>query len=242
METATYGKAGVDATSSVLALTQLGDAGDHPEEILWWAMGRSKRLVQASTFNLEDQVITHILYEVLGERVPVVFVDTLHHFPQTLDVVLETRDRYDLDLVVLEPAGADTRQGFEEVYGQRLWKRDLEAFHRVTKIEPFGRGMMELGADAWITGRRRDQSAARADMTIFELDPEGRLKVNPLAYWTRRMAWAYVMARAIPYNELYERGYASIGDEPLTGRTENGEPERAGRWRGTPKSESGLHY
>lgn len=242
MTTQTYGTPGFDVTSSVASLAALGGEQDNPEEILWWAAGRSRRLVQASTFNLEDQVITHILYEILGERVPVLFVDTLHHFPETLDVVLETRERYDLDLFVCGPEGVGTREKFEQMYGEKLWERDVEQYHRLTKIEPFQRALEDLGADGWVTGRRRDQGPSRAEMNVFELDPRGRLKANPLAYWTRQMSRAYVQSRAIPYNVLYDGGYPSIGDEPLTEPVDSGDVERSGRWKGSPKSECGMHY
>jgi phosphoadenosine phosphosulfate reductase len=238
----TFGEPGVTSTSSVVSLTSMGSEKDKPEEIIWWASGRSKKLVQASTFNLEDQVITHMLYEVLGEKVPVLFVDTKHHFAETLAVMNETLEKYDLDLVVCHPDGAGTRDEFSALHGEKLWERDLELFHRQTKIEPFQKGLEKLGVDAWITGRRRDQSSARAEMRVFEEDHKGRLKANPLAYWTRQMVLDYVRSNGIPYNVLHDRGYPSVGDEPLTEPVDSDDSERAGRWRGSPKSESGMHY
>ena len=238
----TFGHPGVGTTSSVVSLTSMGSEKVKPEEIIWWASGRSKRLVQASTFGPEDQVLTHMLYEVLGEKVPVVFADTKHHFAETLAVMDETRERYGINLVVFHPEGAGTREEFAALHGEKLWERDLEAFHRLTKIEPFQAGLDRLEVDAWITGRRRDQSASRAEMRVFEQDPRGRLKANPLAYWTRDAVWEYVRENGIPYNALHDKGYTSIGDEPLTSPVEEGEGERAGRWRGSRKGESGLHY
>jgi phosphoadenosine phosphosulfate reductase len=79
-------------------------------------------------------------------------------------------------------------------------------------------------------------------MNVFETDPLGRFKTNPLAYWTRQMSWAYVLSRSIPHNVLHDRGYPSIGDEPLTEPVDSGDVERAGRWKGSPKGESGMHY
>ncbi len=242
VEKKTFGVQGAGITSSVHSLTTMGSESDLPEEILWWAAGRAKHCVQASTFSIEDQVITHFLYENLGEKIPVVFVDTLYHFAETYEVMRLTRERFGLELVVLRPEGADTREQFEALHGERLWERDLEEYHRLTKIEPFQKGLEALEADAWITGRRRDQAPSRADMRVFEADPKGRLKANPLAYWTRQKALDYITEHGIPYNALHDRGYPSIGDEPLTGPVEPGEGERAGRWRGSPKNESGLHY
>lgn len=79
-------------------------------------------------------------------------------------------------------------------------------------------------------------------MPIFERDSQGRLKVNPLANWTYTQVWNYlVVGRQVLYNPRYDQGYSSIGDEPLTTTTQAEEEERAGRWRGTAKTECGIH-
>jgi phosphoadenosine phosphosulfate reductase len=91
----------------------------------------------------------------------------------------------------------------------------------------------------WITGRRRDQSKSRTDMPHVEIGD--RVKVNPLASWTRKDVWSYIMKHDVPYNPLHDRGYTSIGDAPLTTPTQAGEDERAGRWRGQDRAECGLH-
>jgi phosphoadenosine phosphosulfate reductase len=78
-------------------------------------------------------------------------------------------------------------------------------------------------------------------MPIFELDNLGRLKVNPIAASTRKDSWAYVAEHGVIYNPLHDQGYPSIGDEPITTKVADGEDERAGRWRGTAKTECGIH-
>jgi phosphoadenosine phosphosulfate reductase len=78
-------------------------------------------------------------------------------------------------------------------------------------------------------------------MPILEPDSDGRLKINPLANWTRKDLWTYVFQHNVVYNPLHDRGYASIGDEPLTTPVQPGEDERAGRWRGSQKTECGIH-
>jgi len=135
----------------------------------------------------------------------------------------------------------DSREAFIAKYGEALWDTDIEKFHHVTKIEPLQRGLDELNTVAWITGRRRDQAVTRADMPVFELDKQGRLKVNPLAAWTRKESWAYAYEYDMMYNPLHDQGYASIGDEPITTPIAEGEDERAGRWRGSGKTECGIH-
>lgn len=229
----------------------LGPAGDSPREILRWACGEfpAGGLVVSTAFGVGGIVLIHMLHEE-GLRLPVVFIDTLHHFPETLGLAERVRERYDLDLRVERPA-ADAK-GFERVHGPRLWERDVERFHQVTKVEPMNRAL--AGVNGWITARRRDQAPSRAQLPVVEqwgnghlagrdTSPEHalRLKINPLAGWSRDRVWAFVRAHDLPYNPLHDRGYASIGDRPLTTPVAPGEDERAGRWRGSERTECGLH-
>ncbi|QIZ73772.1 phosphoadenosine phosphosulfate reductase [Oxynema aestuarii AP17] len=216
----------------------------HPREILAWCIENIPHgLVQSTAFGVSGMVIMDVLYRDLQpqRRVPVLFLDTLHHFQETLDLVEQSRKRYNLDLHVYKALDADSREAFALRYGDELWHRAVDKFHYLTKVEPLERGLKDLDTVAWITGRRRDQSPSRANMGVFEYDKKGRLKVNPLAYWTRNQTWGYVIEHGVPYNVLHDRGYASIGDEPLTTPVAAGEHERAGRWRGSAKMECGIH-
>lgn len=216
----------------------------NPKDILaWCVINMPTGLVQTSAFNVDDIVITDLLYRDLKPEnpVPVLFLDTLHHFPQTLDLVAKTKLIYHLNLQVYKTSQANTRQEFAAKFGDDLWGTNVTKFHEITKIEPLQRGLAELGAIGWITGRRRDQAATRADIPIFELDRQNRLKVNPLANWSRKESWAYVFEYDVTYNPLHDQGYPSIGDQPLTTKIKAGEAERAGRWRDTDKTECGIH-
>ena len=225
-------------------LQQLNQRFDtaHPREILAWCVEHIPAgLVQTSAFNVDDLVITDILYRDLAHPVPVIFLDTLHHFPQTLELVAKAKEVYNLELKTYKIPDMDSREAFATKYGEALWDKDIAQFHHITKIEPLQRGLAELNTVAWITGRRRDQAATRADMPVFELDAQNRLKVNPIASWTRKETWAYVFKHGVIYNPLHDQGYPSIGDEPITTPVAEGEDERAGRWRGTGKLECGIH-
>ncbi|NET01990.1 MAG: phosphoadenosine phosphosulfate reductase [Sphaerospermopsis sp. SIO1G2] len=213
-----------------------------PTEVLKWSVENVPTgLVQTSAFNVDDLIITDILYKQLKRSVPVIFLDTLFHFPQTLELVAKAKEVYNLDLQTFKTPDIDTREAFTAKYGEALWDTDIAKFHDITKIEPLTRGLDELKTVAWITGRRRDQAVTRANMPIFELDNQGRLKINPLAAWTRKESWAYVAEHKVIYNPLHDQGYPSIGDEPITTKVGQGEDERAGRWRGTGKTECGIH-
>jgi phosphoadenosine phosphosulfate reductase len=215
-----------------------------PREILRWCVENIPTgLVQTSAFNVDDMVITDLLYRDLQPTtpVPVMFLDTLYHFPETLELVSKAKTIYHLDLQAYRVPDVDSREAFASRYGEALWEKDVDQFHQITKIEPLQRGLAELETVAWITGRRRDQAVTRGSMPVFERDGNGRIKVNPLATWTRKESWAYVFEHDVIYNPLHDRGYPSIGDEPLTTAIREGEDERSGRWRGTGKTECGIH-
>lgn len=207
-----------------------------PSSIIEWAVetvGRD-RLVVATSFGPTGVVNLHMLAGIAPE-VPVVFVDTLYHFDETLELANVVSEKYGLDVRIYRPA--ESRQEFERMHGERLWERDLDKFHELTKLHPMERALD--GVAGWITGRRRDQSESRAALPHVELGD--RIKVNPLASWTRKDVWSYIVKNGVPYNPLHDRGYTSIGDEPLTTPTSAGEHERAGRWRGQDRLECGLH-
>jgi phosphoadenosine phosphosulfate reductase len=210
--------------------------GADPGEVLRWAVESfpAGRVALSSTFGVGGMVLIHLLAE-RGLRLPILFVDTLYHFPETLEHAERVARRYDLDLRTYR--AAPTREAFEELYGSRLWEVDEERFHRLTKVEPMSKALE--GFDVWITGRRRDQSSTRADLPVVERGT--RIKVNPLANWSRDDVWTFVRLHEVPYHPLHDQGYASIGDAPLTTPVEDGEHERAGRWRGGGRLECGIH-
>ncbi|MBK8804586.1 MAG: phosphoadenylyl-sulfate reductase [Fibrobacteres bacterium] len=145
-----------------------------------------------------------------------------------------------MDLRVFKPAGLATESEFIARHGEALWDRDLDAYQEITKVEPMRRAMLETGAQAWISGRRRDQGGDRTDLPILEQSGE-RIKVNPLAAWTRKEVWGHILSRNLPYNPLHDLGYPSIGDRPLTEKADAEAGERSGRWKGRGKTECGIH-
>lgn len=216
----------------------------HPKSILMWCLENIPQgLIQSTAFGAGGTVLMDMLYRDLNPvpPVPVVFLDTLHHFPETIALAEQSRHRYNLDLRIYQPQGFKRRAAFEAQYGEALWEQDLNHYHQITKVEPLQRALKELEVTAWITGRRRDQSDSRTQMPIFEWDQQERLKINPLAAWTYKDIWGYVMNNQVLYNPLYDQGYASIGDQPLTTTVQAGEHERAGRWRGSNRLECGMH-
>ena len=210
--------------------------GAHPGDAIRWAVENVTpgRLIVASSFGPTGMVNLHLLAEIAPE-VPVAFVDTLYHFPETLEHAERVKERYGFDVRVYRPA--DSRKEFEETHGERLWDRDLELFHRLTRVEPMKRALE--GVEGWITGRRRDQSDSRADLAHVEVGD--RIKINPVASWPAEDVWSFIHDNDVPYNPLHDRGYQSLGDQPLTTPVAEEEHERAGRWRGNERLECGIH-
>lgn len=174
--------------------------------------------------------------------VDIIFLDTLHHFSETLALVDRVRERYPLvNFHIYKPDGVTTAKEFAQKYGDRLWETDGERYDWVAKVEPGQRAYRELQVNAVLTGRRRSQGGKRGDLDVIEIDEAGLIKVNPLANWSFQQVQEYIKANDVPYNDLLDSGYKSIGDWHSTQPVKQGEDERAGRWKGQQKTECGIH-
>jgi phosphoadenosine phosphosulfate reductase len=184
-----------------------------------------------SSFQAECVVLTHLLREVRPD-IPVLFLDTFHHFEQTLAYRDELSARWGLNLINLRAKTPSVG----------LWQAEsTEACCKRHKVEPLFSALE--GYDTWFTALRRDQSPSRANLQEvepFKLPARTISRVAPLAGWTARDVWAYAKAHDIPLLPLYELGYTSIGCEPCTAIPFDPENPRSGRWQGQ-KLECGIH-
>ncbi|KAF2839002.1 Phosphoadenosine phosphosulfate reductase thioredoxin [Patellaria atrata CBS 101060] len=215
-----------------------------PEEILRWCLTSLPSLYQTTAFGLTGLVTVDLLSKISPNKSPVdlIFLDTLHHFSETLALVDRVREKYpQVKLHVYKPAGTDTVEEFNVKYGENLWEADEELYDWVAKVEPAQRAYAELQVKAVLTGRRRSQGGKRGDLDIIEVDDAGLIKVNPLANWSFKQVQEYISGHQVPYNELLDQGYKSIGDWHSTQPIQEGEDERAGRWKGRAKTECGIH-
>ncbi|KIW67220.1 phosphoadenosine phosphosulfate reductase [Phialophora macrospora] len=216
-----------------------------PQEILRWAITTIPNLYQTTAFGLTGLVSLDMLSKLKVPRpqmVDLVFLDTLHHFPETLELVERVRARYPLvNIHTFKPAGVETAEEFKEKYGDKLWETDDNRYDYLVKVEPAQRAYRELNAYAVLTGRRRSQGGARGSLDIIEVDEAGLLKINPLANWTFEQIKQYIDENNVPYNALLDKGYKSVGDWHSTQPVQVGEDERAGRWKGQQKTECGIH-
>ena len=185
-----------------------------------------------SSFQAECVVLTHLLREQRSD-LPVLFLDTVHHFAETLAYRDEMTRRWNLNLVTLRAAQPQVG----------LWEAEsTEACCRRHKVEPLFTALE--GYDVWFTALRRDQSPSRTNLQEIEPFrlPSGKIiqRVSPLAAWTAKDVWAYARRHDIPLLPLYDFGYTSIGCEPCTSFPLDPLNPRSGRWGGQ-KLECGIH-
>ncbi|GAM82483.1 hypothetical protein ANO11243_004630 [Dothideomycetidae sp. 11243] len=216
-----------------------------PTDIIKWCITSLPRLYQTTAFGLTGLAINDMISKLDGPIKPdidLIFLDTLHHFDETLDLVDKVKRRYPhLTVHVYKPEDCDTAADFAARHGERLWESNEELYDYIAKVEPAQRAYSELQVSAVLTGRRRSQGGKRGDIDIIEVDDTGLVKVNPLANWSFQQVESYVKEHNVPTNALLQQGYRSVGDWHSTQPVSDSEDERAGRWKGRNKTECGIH-
>lgn len=211
--------------------------------ILEWAWNQfGTRAAIGTSFQGAGLVMMHLARQG-GFGFPVFTLDTGLLFPETLELKRRLEDFFGHPIETLTPESSVADQA--AIHGPELWQRDPDLCCMLRKVRPLQARLAHL--DCWITGLRRQQSDTRATTQIVEVylfdEDHGReiVKLNPMAAWTREEVWNYLREHRIPYNPLHDRGFRSIGCQPCTSRSVEGENERAGRWTGFKKTECGIH-
>jgi phosphoadenosine phosphosulfate reductase len=212
--------AGVDAATMLRALFAEGTLG---------------RVAVVSSFGTESAVLLHLVAQA-DPATPVIFVDTLKMFDETLayrDTLIERFGLTNNSVIQPDPAvlAAKDESGLR-------WSYDPDGCCAIRKVEPLARA--KVGLDSWISGRKAFQSVTRENLPRFEVE-DGRLKINPLGDWTKDDLEAYFDEHDLPRHPLEEQGFLSVGCQPCTSPVLPGEDPRAGRWRGWDKTECGIH-
>ena len=209
-----------------------------PQEILRWAAETyGPGLTMATAFGAEGCVLMAMLAEI-DRTVSIFNLETGYQFPETLELRDRIRDRYGIDVELVR--AEETVEEMEARFGGPIYGTRPDECCRIRKIEPLKRAVQ--GKTAWISAIRRDQTIHRSQAEIVEWDRKFDLvKISPLANWTKKDVWRYIMENDVPYNPLHDRGYPSIGCWPCTRAVSLGEDDRAGRWAGLQKIECGLH-
>lgn len=215
-----------------------------PPELLSWAYRtHGDRVAFASSFGAEDVVVI----DLIARHAPglrVFTLDTGRLPEETYDVMERVRTRYGLAIEVTFPdrTAVETLLREKGAFSFRESVENRKECCRIRKVEPLRRVLGEL--EAWVTGLRREQSVTRGELAQVEWDEgNGLLKLNPLADWSEAQVWAYIKEHDVPYNELHDRGFPSIGCAPCTRAVQPGEDVRAGRWwwEDPVTKECGLH-
>jgi phosphoadenosine phosphosulfate reductase len=194
---------------------------------------RVGRIALVSSFGAESVALLHLVAAV-DRTVPVLFLETGMLFAETLAYQRRVAERLGLtDMRVLRPGDLSGDSD------GALHRTDPDACCAMRKMAPLAEALGPF--DAWMTGRKRHQGGRRAALEFFEA-ADGRLKVNPLARWTPADVQDYIADNGLPRHPLVAKGYPSIGCAPCTQAVAAGEDARAGRWRGTAKTECGIHF
>jgi phosphoadenosine phosphosulfate reductase len=196
-----------------------------------------QRTALVSSFGAESAVLLHMAATV-DPALPVIFLDTGRHFPETLAYRDQLVDRLGLEDV--RSAYPDRTALLRYDRKGRLYAEDPDLCCDIRKTEPLGEALAAF--DAWITGRKRFQGGLRADLEVIEPQAgTSQLKLNPVARWSEERLEAYRLAHGLPAHPLVAKGYRSIGCATCTRPTAAGENARAGRWSGLDKTECGIH-
>ncbi len=194
------------------------------------------RVALVSSFGAESVVLLHMIASI-DKTAPVLFIDTEMLFAETLtyqkDVARE------LGLRNVQTITPDRDAVFLRDNSNRMHIHNPDGCCALRKTEPLERALDNF--DGWFTGRKRFQGGKRSELEFFEADGDSRIKVNPLAHWEPKDIAAYIAQHNLPKHPLVAKGFASLGCAPCTSKVIDGEDPRAGRWRGQPKSECGIH-
>lgn len=215
------------------------------ELLRWGAQQFGDKLTLACSLGAEDVVLVDLVAQHAPETT-IFTLDTGRLHQETYEVLDALRTRYSqLRFKIFLPEG----QAVEELVAEQGimgMRRTIDARRQccdIRKLRPLRRALQD--AEAWITGLRREQNVTRLDTLKVERDlMHGSIaKLNPLADWTQDQVWAWIRERGLPYNQLHDRGFPSIGCAPCTRAIADGEDERAGRWwwEQASSKECGLH-
>ncbi|MFC4322771.1 phosphoadenylyl-sulfate reductase [Litchfieldia salsa] len=194
-------------------------------------------VVYACSFGAEGMVLIDLIYKVKKDA-RIVFLDTGLHFKETYKLIDQVKSRYPKLKIELKKPNLTLLEQKNQ-YGDELWKSRPDLCCQIRKVEP----LKEVLSDnlAWVSGLRKDQSPARKHLQFINKDEKFKLvKICPLIEWTWDDVWTYIHLNNLPYNELHDKNYPSIGCEPCTQPVFD-DNLRGGRWSNHEKTECGLH-
>lgn len=189
-----------------------------------------------SAFGYSGIIMMYFLKGIAPE-LPIYFIDTRRHFPETLELVDTIRSNWGLTIVRVESELSEDE--ISRQFGQDLHATNPDRCCEIRKVQPFLKVM--ASRSVWMNALRRDQAATRRHLDILQRDARGTIKFYPLVDWTRAQCWKFIRKHGLPYNPLHDRKYMSIGCSCCTSPVPDGQEERHGRWQSQHKVECGLH-
>ena len=213
------------------------------EKLIEWTLEQyaDQRMVLTTGFGMEGCALID-LYAAHEQPLDVIYLDTGFFFPETHHLIDELKVRYP-HLNFINRGTSLTPEQQAAQHGDQLWKTNPDLCCELRKVDPMRDALDEV--DVWITALRRGQGPSRADLRVAEWNDKYKvIKISPLAKWSRQEVRNHVKANGVPYNELHDRGYPSVGCTHCTQAVAGVSPEdysREGRWAGTEKTECGLH-
>lgn len=232
--------------SEIKSIANKFESKPAPEILKWGFEKYGDKMVLASSFGAEDVVLIDMMCNINRNLTRVFTLDTGRLNQETYDLIDKIRKKYDIKVEAYFPNASDIEEMVANK-GMNLMYESVENRKlccNLRKVEPLKRALKLF--DCWITGLRREQTATRNKILKIEVDTLNNniTKLNPLADWTNDEIWKYIRENKVPYNELHDRGYPSIGCEPCTRAIKEGEDPRAGRWwwENDTHKECGLHW
>ena len=208
-------------------------------ECLKWAYKEyGEEIVYACSLGAESSVLLHLISKI-KPNARITFIDTSLHFKETYEILKEVKEKYH-DFHINSIHSSLSLEDQENQYGAKLWEKNPNQCCQIRKIEPLKEELKKY--KAWISGLRRSQSETRARIEYLNMDHKFKMiKICPLIHWKWEEIWMYIKLHKLPYHELHDKGYPSIGCEVCTKPVFGEGDSRQGRWLNHQKTECGLH-
>ncbi|HEY8666565.1 MAG TPA: phosphoadenylyl-sulfate reductase [Tepidisphaeraceae bacterium] len=215
-----------------------------PEQIVDWSIRQfAPEIVMSSSFGAESALMIHLAIQAMP-NIKIIFVDTGYLFAETHTFMEQLRARFNLNVWTYRTKNDPIQYLHQAGEENPTWRKDIDACCAANKNEPMDRAMKELAPKAWLRGIRRNQSEARKSARPIEwFRRHNCYAISPLLNWTSKDIFNYMKRHDLPYHPLYEKGYASVGCNPLSCTTpiQLGQDPRSGRWAGQDKLECGIN-
>lgn len=208
-------------------------------DCLKWTFNQyQEEVVYACSFGAESTVLLDLISKITANA-NITFINTNLHFKETYDYINVVKQNYpNFNIKFIQTQLTLAQQANQ--FGEKLWETNPDRCCQIRKIEPLKQELTKY--KAWISGLRREQSSSRANVHYINKDDKFKLvKICPLIQWTWEEIWMYIKLHQLPYHNLHDKGYPSIGCEVCTKPVDNGGDLRSGRWQSHSKTECGLH-